>query len=102
MRGLYFGLEREGEHGLFYTVVQLADLMLAPNGDLGFIVPGRELFHERPKSLEEAEQKRSASAGVTRDELRLRGRLQQGNLVLGCTSTGYSCPEDLMVFRRGK
>jgi hypothetical protein len=24
MQGLYFGLEREGEHGLFYTLVEMA------------------------------------------------------------------------------
>lgn len=102
MRGLYFGLEREGEHGLFYTLVQLPDLKLAPNGDLTFTVPGRELFYERPKNLQEVDQKSVASAGFTRDELRLRGRLKEGRLVLGCTSAGHSCPEAVMVFRAGK
>ncbi len=102
MRGLYFGLEREGEHGLFYTLVELTDVKLGSNGDLTLTVPERNLFHQRPKNLQEVERNRLTAAGFTRDTLHLRGRLQQGNLVLTCTSTGHSCPEDLMLFRRDR
>jgi len=102
LHGLYFGLEREGEHGLFYTLVELSNLKLGSNGDLAFTVPDRGLFHQRPKDLQEVKQKRLTSAGFTRDTLRLHGRLQEGNLVLACRSTGHSCPEDLMLFRKGE
>jgi hypothetical protein len=102
VHGLYFGLEREGEHGLFYTLVELTDLKLGPNGDLTFTVPDRSLFRRRPKSLQEVKENHLTSAGFTRDTLHLRGRLQEGNLVLACTSTGHSCPEDRMLFGRGK
>jgi len=101
MQGLYFGLEREGEHGLFYTLVELTELKVGSNGDLAFTVPERDLFIERPKSLQEVKQKRLTSAGFTRDELHLRGRLHEHKLVLACTSKGRSCPEDVMVFSKG-
>jgi hypothetical protein len=102
MEGLYFGLEREGEHGLFYTLVELADLKFSSKSDLAFTVPERDLFYERPKSLQEVEQKRLASAGFTRDSLHMQGQLQEGSLILTCTSKGRSCPEDVMVFHKGK
>ena len=102
MHGLYFGLEREGEHGLFYTLVEVADLKLSSNGDLVFTVPERDLFHERPRNLQQVKQKRLTSAGFTRDTLHMHGRLQEGNLILACTSKGRSCPEDVMLFYKGK
>lgn len=66
MRGLYSGLEREGEHGLFYTLNRLT------------------------------------AAGFTKDSLHMQGRLDQGNLALTCASKAGSCPDDLMVFHKGK
>lgn len=102
MQGLYFGLEREGEHGLFYTLVEVADLSLSSSGELVFTVPERDLFQTRPKDLREVKQKRLTPAGFTRDELHMRGRLQEGKLILACTSSGHSCPEDVMAFGKGK
>jgi len=101
MQGLYFGLEREGEHGLFYTLVEVADLKLGSDGDLSFTVAERDLFRERPKNLQEVKQKRLTSAGLTRDALYMQGRLREGNLILACTSKGHSCPEDVMLFYKG-
>lgn len=102
MQGLYFGLEREGEHGLFYSLVEVADLKLGSDGDLSFTVPERDLFRERPMNLQEIKQKRLTSAGLTRDALYMQGRLREGNLILSCTSKGHSCPENVMVFSKSK
>jgi hypothetical protein len=100
LAGVYHGLEREGEHGLFYTLTEVRDLKLSPEGELSFTVPGRALFYRPPATLQEVEQKKLASAGFTRDELRMKGRLQGKTLGLSCTSESISCPEDVMVFRR--
>lgn len=98
--GAYYGLEREGEHGLFYTAVELSDLKVSTDGELSFTVGERELFGERPKSLEDVKQKKLASAGLTRDALHLRGRLENGLLYLTCTSAAASCPDKVMAFRK--
>jgi len=101
MRGLYFGLERAGEHGLFYTLVEMKDLKVTSDGALWFLVPERELFSERPRNIEEIRQKKVTWAGVTRDTLVMRGRLERGNLYLTCTSTAGLCPDKVMMFRKG-
>jgi len=101
MRGVYFGLERAGEHGLFYTLVEMKDLSIAPDGALAFLVPERELFSKRPRNFEEICQKKVTWAGVTRDTLVMRGRLERGNLYLTCTSTAGLCPDKVMMFRKG-
>lgn len=101
LRGVYFGLEREGEHGLFYTAVETIDLKVSTDGELSFSVGERELFRERPHSLEDVTRRKSSSAGLTRDALYLRGRIKDGALHLTCTANA-SCPEKDMVFRKGK
>lgn len=102
VRGLYFGLEREGEHGLFYTLVEVPDLKVTSNSTLTFTVAERELFLHRPKSLQEVRQNRNDVAGFTKDTLHMQGRLDEGNLVLTCLSKTGSCPEAVMVFHKGK
>jgi hypothetical protein len=101
LQGLYSGLEREGEHGLFYTLVEMTDLKISPEGDLSFTVPERGLFHVRPKDPQEVGQKKLRSAGFTRDELHMRGKIEAGTIILTCTSNSSSCPEGVMVFRKG-
>ena len=101
LRGLYFGLEREGEHGLFYTLAEITALAVSPDGVLTFTVPTRDLFSDRPTGLEDIRQKKVAWAGLTRDELSMRGRLTAGRLVVSCTAAAGSCPEPVMVFRKG-
>jgi hypothetical protein len=101
LQGLYSGLEREGEHGLFYTLLEMTDLKLSPEGELSFTVPERELFHARPKDPQEVRQKKLRSAGFTRDQLHMRGRIKAGTMILTCTSNSSSCPEGVMVFRKG-
>jgi hypothetical protein len=98
--GLYHGLEREGEHGLFYTLTEVRDLKLSAEGELSFSVPARALFDRPPATLQEVEQKKLASSGFTRDELLMKGRLQGKTLSLSCTSQSISCPEDVMLFKR--
>jgi hypothetical protein len=100
LSGLYSGLEREGEHGLFYTLIEITDVRVSPNGELSFRVPGRELFQDRPRAPQDVEGKKLRSAGFTRDELQMKARLEDGMLILNCTSKSSSCPENLMVFRK--
>jgi hypothetical protein len=100
IRGVYLGLEREGEHGLFYTAVEMKNLTVGPNGEIAFVVPERDLFEKRPKSVEEARQKTRESAGFTRDELHMQGRITGGTLTLQCVSKSPSCPDRVMVFKK--
>lgn len=76
-------------------MVEVTNLSVAPDSVLSFTVPKRELFRERPGSLDDVRHKKVTWAGVTRDELFMRGRLEAGRLVVTCTSKGYACPDDL-------
>lgn len=98
LHGLYYGLEREGEHGLFYTLVEVRNLKVDQAGLISFMVPERELFQQRPSTLAAVERKRLPSSGITRDQISFRGSLEGRKLVLTCTA-GNSCPEHRMVFR---
>ncbi len=97
IRGTYFGLEREGEHGLFYTLVKIKEVKVT-DGELSFVVPARELYAERPRSWEHL--KSLKQAGATKDELVMRGRRKGGTLLLHCTSRDGRCPDRVMEFRR--
>jgi len=101
MAGLYFGLERAEEHGLFYTLVEMKDLRPTPDGGISFLVGERDLYSERPRTLEDIRLKNVTWSGVTRDTLVMRGRLELGNLVVMCTSTARLCPDNVMVFHKG-
>jgi hypothetical protein len=99
--GLYFGLEREGEHGLFYTATAVTGLSVDDQGTLSFIVPARHLFTERPASVEAASRKSGASSGFTRAELKMRGRLRNGRLTLMCVAEEpRDCPDQELAFSR--
>ena len=102
IKGVYFGLEREGEHGLFYTAVEIKDFKQSNGGQVSFTVPERTLFEKRPKVAQERVGQRLPSAGFTRDELKLEGVLQGEKLILHCRSEGQSCPEEVMIFKKGK
>jgi hypothetical protein len=101
VHGLYHGLEREGEHGLFYSLVPITDVRIADAERVSFTVPERELFSERPGTLDQVRKKKVPAAGFTRDELHFDGRFVEGRLTLNCTSPAGSCPEAVMVFRKG-
>lgn len=75
---------------------------MSARGEIAFVVPERDLFHERPNSVEDARQKAGKQAGFTRDELHMHGRITGGTLTVHCTSTGYSCPDRVMVFEKGR
>ena len=95
----YFGLERAGEHGLFYTAVDAAPVDVGPPESLTLVVPARKLYRTRPTSVEEAAT--LPSAGMTRYELSLRGTLVNGALVLACSAVVVdTCPDSEMTFRR--
>ena len=94
----YFGLERTGEHGLYYTAVDVGPLQVAADGEVGFTVPARALFRTRPSTVEDAA--RLEPAGRTTDVLSFRGRRTGESLVLTCTSTPGACPDDRLAFRR--
>lgn len=103
--GLYFGLERTGEHGLWYTLVEMQDIEVSEDGRTSFRVPARDFYRDRPGSLEDIEKLRDtpkAPRGFTRIELEFRGQLENGDLILQCMSETNECPEDVMVFRKGK
>ena len=93
----YFGLERSGEHGLFYSAVS-ATIEVAPDGTVRLTVPARRLFQKRPESLERAA--KLESAGRTAYELSLSGRVVGEELVMACSAGGASCPDSRMGFRR--
>jgi hypothetical protein len=100
LRGLYFGLEREGEEGLFYTLVEVRDLSVGRNGDISFVVPEREMYAGRPRSLDDLNTKAYPSSGITRDELHYQGRLVDRKMALSCTAKMATCPDREMVFNR--
>ncbi len=96
VQGLYYGLEREGEHGLFYTLVEVREVSLAADGKISFRVPPRHMFTKRPRTLGE----QAPSAGFTSDELTMRGHIENTRLVLHCSSRSATCPDKVMVFRK--
>lgn len=98
LTGQYFGLERTGDHGLFYTAVDLGAIAVAGGGGVRFSVPARTLYRSRPATLADAA--RLASAGRTSDVLAFSGRFTGNTLVLACTSGPGACPDARLVFRR--
>lgn len=96
-RAFYFGLEREGEHGLFYTATEVTELSLAEDGRVSFVVPARRLFARRPGTLADAE-RTPQGAGFTKLALQFRGRLRGGRLELECAGSG--CPATELAFDR--
>jgi len=101
LAGLYFGLERAEEHGLFYTLVEMKDVQVTDVGGISFLVGERELYRERPRTLDDIRLKKVTWSGATRDTLVMRGRLELGNLVVRCASSAHLCPDQVMVFSKG-
>jgi hypothetical protein len=95
----YFGLEREGEHGLFYTAVEATAVAPTDTGGITLTVPSRQLYRTRPRSVTHA--RTLESAGQTREALVLSARLHaDGTLVVACSAAPGACPDATMVFRR--
>lgn len=101
----YFGLERMGEEGLYYSA-EVAEQVECQEDFISFILPKRELYHKRPASLKAAS--RMASAGVTKVGLRFQGSIQNGELILQCQTEqkdarmreGDECPDRTLRFHR--
>jgi hypothetical protein len=100
LKGAYFGLAREGEHGLFYTAVEISDIQVSNEKLIRFSVPERLLYSEQPKNLKDAS--RIKSTGFTRTELKMNGMLKKGRLILNCTSNNYECPAPVLEFCKGQ
>jgi len=99
-KGVYLGLERVGEHGLFYSAVGMKDLAVVEDGEIRFTVPGRSFYVKRPMSLAKA--KSLADNGGTRGEMRYHGRLVKTRLLLKCESNSGECPSETLEFQKGK
>lgn len=96
-RAVMNGLERAGEHGLFYYVVEPADFTVAGDGSISFTVGERGLFGERPPLSRVV---REGTRGVSRDRMRFRGRIERGDLVLQCEGAAGFCPDVLLRFKK--
>jgi len=97
LRGIMNGLERAGEHGLFYYVVEVNTLVIAPDGSVGFEVGDRSFFTKRPTlSILGGE----GDGGVSHESMRFDGRLEGGDLILRCRNPGGSCPDATLRLKR--
>lgn len=94
----YFGLERAGEHGLYYTAVQATDVRRTKGNLIEFTVPARTLYRTRPETLAHAAS--LEPAGVANDSLSLTAERRGEALIVTCGSSDRSCPESTMTFRR--
>ena len=96
-KGIMNGLERAGEHGLFYYVIEVSDLSIAADGSIRFTVGPRSYFRQRPKlSVLGA----TGDGGGTRESMYFSGRLEGQELVLRCKDPGLSCPDSTLRFKR--
>lgn len=96
-KGIMNGLERAGEHGLFYYVVEVSDLSIAADGSIRFTVGPRSYYRQRPKLSVPA---KARDSGGTRESMYFSGRLEGSELVLQCKDPGLSCPDSTLRFKR--
>ena len=97
-RAIMNGLERAGEHGLFYYVVEVSDLAVAADGSVHFTVGPRTFFHKRPKLSVPGV---AGDAGGTKESMHFSGRIEGRELVLRCgKDPGLSCPDATLRFRK--
>jgi hypothetical protein len=97
-RGVLNGLERAGEHGLYYFVVEVEEFAVETDGTMRFEVGERKLSRRRPPLSQLTGE---GDDGVTRYRMRFTGRLEGEDLVLRCEDgdTG-SCPDRILRFKR--
>jgi hypothetical protein len=96
-KGIMNGLERAGEHGLFYYVVEVSDLSIAADGSIRFTVGPRSFYRHRPKLSVPAN---ARDSGGTRESMHFSGGLKGSELVLQCKDPGFSCPDSTLRFKR--
>lgn len=99
---VYFGVERTGDHGLYFSVVEAQDVKVDDAGRLDFVVPASRRYHgERPASLEA--ERRMPGAGSAGKRLEFSGELVGEELRMTCGEEfpGYeNCPAPGLVFLR--
>lgn len=100
--GIYLGLEREGEHGLFYSLVDLDSLAIKDDRKISFIVPRRTFHAKRPMTKSDLTKEGFQSSGFSGGTLKFKGEITGDKLVLNCASDLGECPENKMVFRKEK
>ena len=96
-RGIMNGLERTGDHGLFYYVVEVSDLSVDPDGSIRFTVGPRSYFRKRPGLSILGT---PGDSGGTKESMHFSGRLQGSELVLECRSPADYCPDTTLRFKR--
>jgi hypothetical protein len=96
-RGVFNGLERAGEHGLFYFVVEVENLVVEPDGRVHFEVGYRSLFAKRPPLSRLGGE---GDSGFIRGRMHFSGRLDGSDLVLRCEDKDHSCPDSVLRFTR--
>lgn len=96
-RGIMNGLERAGEHGLFYYVVEVEKLTVAPDGSIGFEIGERSFFTKRPALSRLGG---NGDGGFARSRLRFSGRTVGEDIVLQCADEDGSCPDSTLRFKR--
>jgi hypothetical protein len=96
-RGVMNGLERAGEHGLFYYVVEVEKLSVAPDGSLSFEIGERSFFTKRPALSQLGW---NGDGGFARGRMRFSGRIVGEDIVLQCADDDGSCPDSTLRFRR--
>lgn len=95
--GIMNGLERAGEHGLFYYVVEVENLSVQPDGAIRFEIGERQLFIRRPALSRLTGQ---GDGGVDRYRMRFNGEIEGEELVLQCRAAYGSCPDATLRFKR--
>ncbi len=96
-RGIMNGLERAGEHGLFYYVVEIEKLVVLPDGNISFEIGERQFFAQRPALSHLGG---NGDSGFARLHLRFSGRIVGGDLVLYCSDEDGSCPDSTLRFKK--
>lgn len=96
-RGIMNGLERAGEHGLFYYAVELEKLTVTPDGSINFEIGEREFFTKRPPISHLGGK---ADGGFARSPMRFSGRIMGGYLELQCKDEDGSCPDSSLRFEK--
>jgi hydrogenase maturation factor HypE len=91
------GLERAGEHGLFYYVVEASDLAIGAGSTISFTVGERSFVSRRPPLSKLGVE---GTRGLARDQMRFRGKMEGGDVVLICEGAGNSCPASTLRFKR--
>lgn len=95
--GVMNGLERAGEHGLFYYVVAVGNLAVETDGGIRFEIGERSFHHKRPALSHLGGQ---GDGGFARSRMRFAGRLEGGDLVLRCEDDDGSCPDSILRFKK--